>query len=383
MLLPVAARADYYIGPMADDLPVRMRAVLLTGHGGYERLVYRDDVPVPAIAPGEVLIEVAAAGVNNTDVNTRIAWYSKGVQAGTNEGALEGFAVAAPDDSSWTGSGISFPRIQGADCCGRIVAVADEVDATRVGERVLVRPIMRSPDAPPPACWTLGSERDGAFAEYTTAPAQEVFRVDCDWRDAELASIPCAFSTAENLLQRAEVTAGDRILVTGASGGVGSAAVQLAKRRGSDVVAVVGEAKQADVLALGADAVVTRGGHLRRALGPESVDVVVDLVGGPEWHELLVVLRRGGRLATAGAIAGPIVELDLRTLYLKDLTLVGATYQDEAVFSDLVGYVERGEIRPIVARTYPLREIVQAQRDFVAKRFTGKLVLVVRVDDQS
>jgi NADPH:quinone reductase-like Zn-dependent oxidoreductase len=101
-------------------------------------------------------------------------------------------------------------------------------------------------------------------------------------------------------------------------------------------------------------------------------------VGGRGWPALLDALRRGGRLVTAGAIAGPIVELDLRTLYLKDLTLVGATYQDELVFSNLVGYVERGEIRPLVGKTYPLREIVQAQRDFVEKRFTGKLVLLVR-----
>jgi NADPH:quinone reductase-like Zn-dependent oxidoreductase len=101
-------------------------------------------------------------------------------------------------------------------------------------------------------------------------------------------------------------------------------------------------------------------------------------VGGRGWPALLDALRHGGRLVTAGAIAGPIVELDLRTLYLKDLTLVGATYQDELVFSNLVGYVERGEIRPLVGKTYPLREIVQAQRDFVEKRFTGKLVLLVR-----
>lgn len=355
-----------------------MRAVLLTGHGGYENLVYRADVPVPSISPGDVLIEVAAAGVNNTDVNTRIGWYSRDVRAATEEGAGVGFSGATPEDSSWTGARITFPRIQGADCCGRIVAIGEGVDEARVGERVLVRPVMRSPDAPPPACWTLGSERDGAFAEYVTAPAREVFRVDCDWTDAELASIPCAFSTAENLLHRAAVSAGERVLVTGASGGVGSAAVQLAKRRSANVVAVAGEDKRNDVLELGADAVVPRGNDLLDELDAESVDVVVDVVGGPGWPALIEVLRRGGRLATAGAIAGPIVELDLRTLYLKDLTLIGATYQDEAVFSNLVGYVERGQIRAVVARTYPLQEIVQAQRDFVAKQFTGKLVLVVR-----
>ena len=331
-------------------------------------------------AQGEVLIRVAAAGVNNTDVNTRIGWYSKDVRSGTDEGAAAGFSDASATDSSWTGFPLSFPRIQGADCCGRIVAVGAGVDGARIGERVLVRAVMRSPVAPPPACWTLGSELDGAFAEYVKVPSTEVFRVECDWDDTELASIPCAYSTAENMLHRANVTSGERVLVTGASGGVGSAAVQLAKRRGAEVVAVAGAGKEAGVRALGADVVLPRDGDPRDALGARSVDVVIDLVGGPGWRSLLDVLRSGGRLATAGAIAGPIVELDLRTLYLQDLTLFGCTYQDEAVFANLVGYVERGEIRPVVARTYPLHEIVQAQRDFIAKRFVGKLVLIVGED---
>lgn len=363
---------------MAVRLPTHMRAVLLTGHGGYDRLEHRDDVPVPTAADGEVLVEVAAAGVNNTDVNTRIGWYSKEVRAATDTGADEGFAAASGGDSAWTGLEVSFPRIQGADCCGRIVAVGSGVDESRIGERVLVRPLMRSPDAPPPACVTLGSERDGAFAEYLTAPADEVYAVRCAWSDAELASIPCAYSTAENMLQRARVADGDRVLVTGASGGVGSATVQLARRRGAEVIAIASEEKRGDVLALGADVVLPRGVALGEGLGAEAVDVVVDVVGGPDWAALMEVLRRGGRLVTAGAIAGPIVELDLRTLYLKDLTLIGTTYQEETVFSNLVEYVERDEIRPLVAKTYPLRDLVQAQRDFVAKRFAGKLVLLVR-----
>ena len=362
---------------MTAALPTEMRAVILTGHGGYDKLAYRGDVPVPRPSAGEVLIRVAAAGINNTDINTRIGWYSKDVRSGTGEGVAQGFAEASASNASWTGSAISFPRIQGADCCGRIVAVGEEVDSERIGERVLVRTVMRSPLAPPPACWTLGSELDGAFAEFMVAPSRDVLGVRCDWTDAELASIPCAYSTAENLLHRAAVAAGERVLVTGASGGVGSGIVQLAKRRGCDVVAIAGADKQVDVRALGADLVVPRDADIVEALGRSSIDVVVDLVGGPGWPALLDVLSPGGRLATAGAIAGPIVELDLRTLYLGDLTLVGCTYQDEVVFENLVGYVERGEIRPVVAKTYPLRDIVEAQRDFVAKRFTGKLVLLV------
>ena len=129
-------------------------------------------------------------------------------------------------------------------------------------------------------------------------------------------------------------------------------------------------------MALGADHVIPRGGSFGVALGADAVDVVIDLVAGPQWPELLHVLRRGGRYAVSGAIAGPMVELDVRTLYLKDLTFFGCTFQDDIVFENLVSYVERGEIRPAVAKTYPLEDIAKAQEAFLAKQFTGKLVLV-------
>jgi NADPH:quinone reductase-like Zn-dependent oxidoreductase len=358
--------------PIADT----MTAVLLTGHGGFDRLEVRDDVPVPRPGPGEVLIRVAAAGVNNTDINTRIGWYSKSVRGDTGAGAEGGLGVADEADGGWSGAPLAFPRIQGIDACGRVVQVGPGVDPARVGERVLVRPMQSPPEGDRPYhCWTLGSECDGAFAQYCVARSDETWAVDCDWSDVELGSLPCSYSTAEAMLARAGVGA-ERVLITGASGGVGSAAVQLAVRRGAEVVAVASPDKAPEVRALGAAVVVPRDGDLLAAPARESVDVVVDLVGGPHWPALLEVLRRGGRYVTSGAIAGPLVELDLRTLYLKDLSLLGSTWQPRHVFEDLVGYVERGEIRALVARTYPLADIVQAQRDFLAKRFTGKLVLV-------
>jgi NADPH:quinone reductase-like Zn-dependent oxidoreductase len=110
--------------------------------------------------------------------------------------------------------------------------------------------------------------------------------------------------------------------------------------------------------------------------GREAVDVVVDVVGGPRWPALLEILRRGGRYAVTGAIAGPLVTLDLRTLYLKDLRLLGCTILEPGVFGNLVAYIERGEIRPVLAKTYPLEEIVRAQQEFLGKQFTGKIVLI-------
>jgi NADPH:quinone reductase-like Zn-dependent oxidoreductase len=177
------------------------------------------------------------------------------------------------------------------------------------------------------------------------------------------------------MLHRASVGA-ERVLVTGASGGVGSAAVQLAKRRGAHVVAVASKQKADDVRAIGADDVVDRNVDLVDVVGRDSIDVVVDLVAGQTWPSLLDTLKRGGRYVTAGAIAGPLVELDVRTLYLKDLTLIGCTFQEDVVFENLVAHIERGDIRPIVAKTFPLSEIGQAQEEFLAKKFTGKLVLI-------
>ena len=361
---------------MTSTIPSQMAAVQLVGHGGLDKLRYRSDVPVPVARAGDVLIKVAAAGVNNTDVNTRIGWYSKAIDDATGTGDAGGFEGVDDADASWSGVALEFPRVQGADCCGRIVAVGEGVDRARIGERVIVRNMLRSPVGYRPfQCWTFGSECDGAFAQYATAPARETYKVECNWSDAELASVPCAYSTAENLLHRASVGA-ERVLVTGASGGVGSAAIQLAKRRGAHVFAVASAAKADTVRAIGADEVVDRAADLVAAVGPDSIDVAIDLVAGPSWPQLLDVLRRGGRYATAGAIAGPLVALDVRTLYLKDLTLFGCTFQEDEVFENLISYIECGEIHPLVAKTFPLSEICRAQEEFLAKAFTGKLVLV-------
>ena len=354
--------------------PATMSAVLLTGHGGLDTLEYRTDVPVPQPGPGEVLVEVAAAAINNTDINTRIGWYSDTVTSDTAAGGTSGFA-AVDDNAGWSGVALTFPRIQGADACGRIAAVGGGVAAERVGQRVLVRNMLRSYVGYRPfECWTFGSECDGGFAQYAVAPDRETFTVDCDWSDVELAAIPCAYSTAENMLHRAGLGA-ERVLVTGASGGVGLAAVQLARRRGATVIAVCSPDKTDAVRRQGADQTVDRDA-VGATLGRESVDVVVDLVGGSRWPQLLDVLRRGGRLAISGAIGGPLAEIDLRKLYLKDLSLLGATFQPDEVFENLVGYVERNEVRPVVSATYPLSKIVRAQQEFLAKRHVGKLVLL-------
>ncbi len=344
------------------DLPVKMRGVLLTGHGDMDKLDIRQDIPVPVPGPRDVLVHVAAAGVNNTDINTRLAWYSK------HEGASE--------DASWSGQPLQFPRIQGIDVCGQIVAVGKEISADRIGERVLIEPCIceaNGRELEPP--WFLGSECDGGFAEFTVVASRHAHKIDSELSDTDLASFPCSYSTAENMLTRANVHSGETVLITGASGGVGSAAVQLAKARGATVWAVTTPAKSAALRQLGADETISRDTDLLATPGANSVDVVIDLVAGNKFPHYLEVLRPCGRYAAAGAIAGPLVELDVRTLYLKDLSLFGCTILAPEVFPNLIQLIERGAIAPVVYRSFPMEQIREAQALFLEKRHVGKIVL--------
>ena len=356
-----------------------MKAVVTTGVGGLEKLEYRD-VPLPAVGPGDALVRVLAAGLNNVDVNTRLGWYSTSVTAGTAD-----LVATPPDDGRQADGGwdqpTPFPLIQGADCCGVVAALGPLGPAELRHRRVVIRPCMRPSGFGELRTVWLGSDFDGAFAQYVKVPASEVFPVDSDLTDAELAALPCAYGTAENLLRRAGVTAGERVLVTGASGGVGAAVVQLAAARGATVIAVTSPGKSDALRALGAELVAARDGDLAAQLGPQSVDVVIDNVSGPGFGRLLDLLRRGGRYATAGAVAGPLVTLDKRTLYLRDLTVIGCTAWDEPVFPAVLAALARCEARPRIAATFALREMAAAQTAFLERRRIGKIVVVPPTGD--
>ena len=347
------------------SVPAAMRAVHLTRHGGLDALVVVDDAPTPQPRAGEVLVRVLACALNNTDINTRVGWY----------------AQDEDDDGAWGGA-LAFPVIQGADVCGEVAAVGDGVDAGRIGERVLVDPWVRDPAAPDDLLRAgyLGSEHPGGYAEYVAVPAINAHRVSDRLSPVELASFPTAAGTALDMLRRAGLAAGETALVTGASGGVGGYAVQLARALGATPVAVCDPAKRDGVLALGAAHALDRDADplpQLDALGLGRVDVIADVVGGPRWPALLDALRRGGRYVVSGAIGGPLVELDLRSLYLEDRVLIGATITEPAVFAELVRLVEDGAVRPSVAATFPLERIHDAQQAFMDKRFVGKIVLDV------
>ena len=356
-------------------IPKTMQAMVTMGHGDFDKLVWHEDWPVPAPGAGEVLVKVGACGLNNTDINTRTGWYSKTVSEATTGGAYD---EVGSDDPSWGGAAVTFPRIQGADVCGQIVAVGDGVDPARIGERVITDNWLRAPEDPLDKDRTgyYGSEHDGGFAEYATIPAQNALAVTSDLSDAELATFSCSYSTAEGMLTRARVTDRDTVLVPGASGGVGGAVVQLAKLRGARVIAMASEAKHAEVAALGADRLLPRdAGDLKAALADETVTVVADVVGGAVWPALIDVLARGGRYTCSGAIAGPMVDFDLRTFYLRDLTFTGSTVIDQEVMPRLVGYIEAGKVKPVLAASYPLSQLHDAQRAFISKTHTGNIVV--------
>lgn len=363
------------------DIPKTMRAVVLKRHGGLDALEFETDWPVPSPGPCEVLIKVLATGMNNTDVNTRAGWYSKSVTEATTGGAYDTLDGTA--DNTWSGAGIQFPRIQGADVCGVVVAAGPEADKSLIGKRVIADNWLRDWDDPLNMHSTgyFGSESDGGFAEYTVIDHRNVAAIKSDLSDAELATFSCSYATAEGMLDKAGVGVEDVMLVTGASGGVGGALIQLAKRRGAKVVALASPAKHADVAKCGPDAILPRApdnlkSALQEAIGRNTVSVVADIVAGDYFGTLIDALDRGGRYVTSGAIAGPLVTLDVRTLYLMDLSFFGSTVNPPHTFRNLVNYIEAGEVKPMLAATYALEDFRAGQQAFIKKTHTGNIVVV-------
>ena len=343
-----------------------MRAAVITGHGGPEVIELRE-VSVPRPGTGEVLVRVGAAGCNNTDLWTREGSYGLAGDSGQRAG--------------WLGP-LAFPRIQGGDVAGVVVASGDEETTDVVGSRVLVDPAIYGDSGPDPLpVDVLGSERDGGFAEYVVVPADRAHRVDgSPLSDVELAALPIAYGTALGMLERGSVTGDHTVLVTGASGGVGLAAVQLAHARGARVVAVCSGDKAAGVRSAGADVVVDRqrGEVLADAAGaaPDGYDAVVDVVAGTAVGPGLALLRPGGRWVVAGALDGWAVDLDVRRLYLANLALVGSTMHTPRIFDLLVDLARRGAVRPVVAATFGLGELAEAQQRLERRQHVGKLVVV-------
>lgn len=364
-------------------IPDKMSAVQLMGHGGTDQLVYRDDVAVPRPGEGEVLVKVTATAKNNTDRKVR-----EGLYPTERDDDVASFQIGGAPT-------LQFPRIQGADVVGRVAAVGPGVDETRIGERGLLdfniyaderRDINLTPDY-------YGHGRDGGFAEYIAVPSDQFHAVpNPELADAELAVLGmCSYQTALHMLNAASVDAGEQVLVTGASGGVGTALIQLCRLLGAVPHAVSSPGKTQALLDLGAESVVDRTGvtdwprAVNDATGGRVIDAVMDLAGGAMTNPLIDVMiqrmaerRTCPRLSIAGASAGNVTEILWTRIYLYQVRVFGVSHGTRDEADQLIEWIRDGSLRPVLHGTFRLSDIHRAEEYFVGRGndYIGKMAIV-------
>ncbi len=341
-----------------------MRAVVLHGHGGPERLAFVEDVPRPEPENGEVLIRVRATSVNRVDLVVR-----------------EGYP----------GIEVRFPHILGADVAGVVERLGPGVEGVREGDRVLAWPLVACGRCPlcargrPGLCvnWQyLGLHRHGAYAEHVRVPASSLIPLPEDVPFEEAATLPVAGLTAYHaLVGVGGLQRGETLLVWGASGGVGTFAVQIAKRLGARVIATTrADGKRAQLEALGADWVLNPRREdveaaVRELTGGLGVDVVLDYVGPATFPTSFKVLRKGGRLLLCGILTGREVAFSIHQTYLRHLSVLGLYLGEKPELEALLRWVAAGELRPVIDRVLPLREAPRAHRLLESGKVFGKVVL--------
>ncbi|NDL70761.1 zinc-binding dehydrogenase [Vreelandella alkaliphila] len=367
----------------ASQVPKTMSAMLLTGHGGVEKLQYRQDVLTPKPGLGQVLVQVTATAKNNTDRKAREGLYpTKGKEEVTS------FAMGGSPT-------LTFPRIQGADIVGRVVAVGDGVETSRIGERGLLdfniyaderRDINLTPDY-------YGHGADGGYADYVVVPADQFHHVpNPELQDAELAAMGmCSYQTAYHMMTSANVSAGERVLVTGASGGVGTALIQLCRIVGAIPYAVSQLDKADALLTLGAEAVIDRGDlstFVERVMAETNgkpIDAVMDLVGGQMtdlFIDTMIVDMQGRssypRLSIAGASGGNLSEMMWTRIYLYQVQIFGVSHGTREEAEQLIEWIRSGALKPVLHAAFKLSDLHNAERYFVNRgsNYLGKIVIV-------
>ncbi|CAH1043747.1 alcohol dehydrogenase catalytic domain-containing protein [Halomonas sp. TD01] len=367
----------------APQVPKTMSAMLLTGHGDVDKLQYRQDVITPRPRPGEVLVQVTATAKNNTDRKAREGLYpTKGKEEVTS------FAMGGSPT-------LTFPRIQGADIAGRVAAVGEGVDASRIGERGLLdfniyaderRDINLTPDY-------YGHGADGGYADFVVVPADQFHHVsNPELHDAELAAMGmCSYQTAYHMMTSASVSAGERVLVTGASGGVGTALIQLCRIVGAIPYAVSQLDKADALMGLGAEAVIDRGDlstFVERVLATtdgKPIDAVMDLVGGQMtdlFIDTMIVDMQGRnsypRLSIAGASGGNISEIMWTRIYLYQVQIFGVSHGTREEAEQLIEWICSGALKPVLHAAFKLSDLHNAERYFVNRgsNYLGKIVIV-------
>jgi NADPH:quinone reductase-like Zn-dependent oxidoreductase len=360
-----------------------MAAMLLTGHGGTDKLVYHEDVPVRWPGRGEVLVKVTATAKNNTDRKAR-----EGLYPTKDKGDVTSFAMGGSPT-------LTFPRIQGADVAGRVIAVGEGVDEGRIGDRGLLdfnlyaderRDINLTPDY-------YGHGADGGFAEYIAVPSDQFHAVpNPELADAELAAMGmCSYQTAVHMLNAAGVKSGERVLVTGASGGVGTALIQLCRVMGAIPYALSRQDKADALIELGAEAVLDRSDmegfvdRVRDATNGEPIDAVMDLVGGTMTDRfidtMIFDMRRRAtypRLSIAGASGGNLSEIMWTRIYLYQVQIFGVSHGTREEAEQLIEWIRGGRLRPVLHAAFRLSDLRAAEDYFVNRGsgFLGKIVIV-------
>lgn len=342
-----------------------MKAVRIHEHGGPEVLRY-EDVPEPRPGPHEALVRVRAGALNHLDLFVR-----QGIP----------------------GQKIPLPHILGSDVAGEIAALGDRCSRLKVGQRVLLAP---SESCRQCAMCVAGLDNfcrhytvrgywnDGGNAEYVAVPEVYGIPIPEGLGFEEAAATPLVFLTAWHMLVgRAKIQPGEEVLVLAAGSGVGSAAIQIAKMLGCRVIATAGgEAKLARARELGADEVIDHyrqkiADEVKKLTGKRGVDVVFEHVGQATWEQAVASLAHHGRLVTCGATTGPQAGLDLRFLFAKQLSLLGSFMGTMGELHEVLGFVFRGKLHPVIDKSYPLAEIRAAHQRLENKEQFGKVVLAV------
>jgi NADPH:quinone reductase-like Zn-dependent oxidoreductase len=340
-----------------------MRAAIFEEHGGPEVVQVRDDVPTPEPGPGEVRLKVGASGMNHLDL-----WVRRGLPIET-----------------------TMPHIGGSDMAGTVDALGDGVSGWSPGDRVVVNPSLWCGTCEwcqageEPLCVDyriLGEHTQGGFAEYVTVPARNLYGIPEDASLEVAAAAPLVFLTAwRGLVTRARLRHGESVLITGASGGVATAAIQIAKRLGAQVYAVTSSPWVERVQELGADVVYDRlAGDYAKALwqatGKRGVDVVFDAVGAETFRQNVRSLGRRGRLVVYGATTGATGEVDIRLVFWKQLEILGTTMANQTEFRAVMDRVFRGELTPVVDVAWPLDRAREAHERLEAGQAFGTIVLM-------
>ncbi|QTN41484.1 zinc-binding dehydrogenase [Marinobacter salsuginis] len=362
-------------------IPNTMKAMVLTGHGDVDKLEYQD-VSVPAPGPGEVLVRVTATAKNNTDRKAREGLYP------TKKGEMTSFQMGGKPT-------LTFPRIQGADIAGRVAAVGEGVDESRIGERGLLdfniyandrRDINLTPDY-------FGHGADGGYAEYVALPSDQFHHIpNAELTDAEVASMGmCSYQTAMHMLTSANIKAGERVLVTGASGGVGTALIQLCRIMGAIPYALSKQDKAAALLELGAEAVLDRSDmdsfvdRVKAETGGKPIDAVMDLVGGEMTDVFIDTMifdmnarSTYPRLSIAGASGGNISEILWTRIYLYQVQIFGVSHGTREEADQLMAWIRGGQLKPVLHGAFRLSDLHRAEEYFVNRgsNYLGKIVIV-------